>query len=110
MLRLGMSGVDETQGTADDYTTRATYAGLTTNCDVVLEFNNANNGFARCQVFGSSVGPDHLRITSGNASFTTNPNWFSIRSWWSTAQFSTTASSPATPQPGTRSSSSRSRR
>lgn len=75
-LSLGMSGVDETQGTADDYTIRAVYAGLTTSCDVVLRFDNAATGFARCSVGGSSIGSDHIRITSGTASFNTGFSWY----------------------------------
>ncbi|MEM8993248.1 MAG: hypothetical protein AAGF23_00520 [Acidobacteriota bacterium] len=75
-LRLGMSGVDEVQGTADDYTIRAVYAGLTTSCDVVLRFDNAATGFARCSVGGTFVGPGHISITTGTASFNSNPNWF----------------------------------
>ncbi|MEM9555716.1 MAG: hypothetical protein AAGC60_15790 [Acidobacteriota bacterium] len=76
MLRLGMSGVDEVQGTADDYTIRARYAGLTTACDVVLRFDNAATGFARCSVSGSSINTDHFQITSATASFNTGFNWF----------------------------------
>ncbi|MEO1082705.1 MAG: hypothetical protein AAFY88_00540 [Acidobacteriota bacterium] len=75
-LRLGMSGVDETQGTADDYTIRAVYAGLTTSCDVVLRFDNAATGFARCSVGGTSVGSGHISITTGTASFNSGPTWY----------------------------------
>lgn len=74
-LSLGMSGLDETQGTADDYTIELTYAGLTDSCDVLLRFNNAATGFAVCSVSGSFVG-DHVRITSATASFNTNFSWF----------------------------------
>ena len=75
-LRLGMAGVDETEGTADDYTIQVTYAGLTTSCDVVLRFNNAATGFAVCSVGGSGIGGSHIRITSGTASFNTGFNWY----------------------------------
>ena len=75
-LSLGMSGVDETQGTADDYTIRAEYAGLTTSCDLVLRFNNAATGFAVCSVGGSGLGGGHWRITSATASFNTGYTWF----------------------------------
>ncbi|MEM6796636.1 MAG: hypothetical protein AAF725_21875 [Acidobacteriota bacterium] len=74
-LRLGMSGVDRIQGTADDYTIRLNYVGQTNSCDVVLRFDNAATGFANCRVGGSFVGSDHIAITTGTASFNTGFNW-----------------------------------
>lgn len=71
-LRLGMSGLDETQGTADDYTVELAYAGLTDTCDVVLDFDDTQTGFAVCFVNGTFLSPaDHLAITQGNIYFNT---------------------------------------
>lgn len=38
-LRLGMAGLDERQGTGDDYTVRVEYIGITNDCDIRLNFN-----------------------------------------------------------------------
>ena len=48
-LRLGMAGLDETAGTADDYTLTLTYAGMTTACDIVLDFDNSQTSVATLQ-------------------------------------------------------------
>lgn len=78
-LAYGMSGLDELQGTSDDYTIDLSYAGLTTSCDLVLEFDDTETGFAACKVSGSSFSPphsDHVAITEANAFFNTGFNWF----------------------------------
>ena len=76
MLRYAMSGVDEVQGNSDDYTISAEYVGMTTDCDVVLRYNNSATGFAVCNVSGSFVGSGHIRITAATASFNTGFDWF----------------------------------
>ncbi|MEM7355708.1 MAG: matrixin family metalloprotease [Acidobacteriota bacterium] len=82
MLRLGMSGLDETQGTADDYTLTVVSLGVSSSasCDVNISFNNAMTGFAVCQVgFSTSLlgNADHGAITSANSFFnTTAVTWF----------------------------------
>jgi hypothetical protein len=77
-LRLAMSGLDETQGTADDYLLLLTYGGLTTSgCDVVLDFDNSETDFAVCQTSGLFLNGTHVRITAANAYFnTTAVTWF----------------------------------
>lgn len=46
-IRYAMSGLDELQGTSDDYTFTLQYSGLTTAADIVLDFDDAEAfGFA----------------------------------------------------------------
>ena len=80
-LRLAMSGLDELQGTGDDYTLTVTSLGISdsADCDINLSFNNAQTGFAVCQVgyFAYNFAPDHAIISSANAYFNTNAvDWF----------------------------------
>ncbi len=75
-LSYGMSGIDELAGTGDDYTLQLAYQGLTTGCDVVLDFDNSQTGFAVCQTGGVFLGGGHVRITSANVFFNTGFNWF----------------------------------
>ena len=82
MLRLAMSGVDEIQGTADDYSLSVQSLGISdsTDCDINLSFDNAETGFAVCGVtYFTSVGgnTDHGRIASADAYFNTDAvTWF----------------------------------
>ncbi len=76
-IRLGMSGVDETQGTADDYTINIEYIGVANNCDVQLNVTGAS--FAFCSISSAPVSPpNHLRINSANIQLgsAANFNWF----------------------------------
>ncbi len=76
-LRLGMSGLDENQGNADDYTITLTYAGLTTACDIPIDFDNSQTGFAVCSVSGNFIGgTDHVQITAANIFFNNGASWF----------------------------------
>jgi hypothetical protein len=75
-LGLGMSGLDETQGTGDDYTITLTYAGLTTACDIPLDFDNTQTGFAVCQAGGTFLNATHIAINSSNIFFNTGSTWF----------------------------------
>lgn len=77
-LRLGMSGVDETAGTPDDYTLQLQYQGITaTNCDINIRFQ-AGAGFASCSTSAGSIGgSNHWRISTANIFFDPNVvNWF----------------------------------
>jgi hypothetical protein len=82
MLRLAMSGLDEIQGTADDYTLNVVSLGISDSpdCNINLSFNDDETGFAVCQVsfFTSVMGnTDHGRIASANAYFNTAAvTWF----------------------------------
>jgi hypothetical protein len=77
-LRYAMAGLDRLQGTADDYKLHLTYGGLTTSgCNIVLAFDNAQTGFAVCQVAGLLIGGSgHARITTASSFFNTGFNWF----------------------------------
>ena len=78
-LMYAMTGLDETIGTADDYTIDMQYVGLTDSCDIVVD--SRNTGFGSCSVGGTSIDfanfPNHLAISG--ATFNYNPNavtWF----------------------------------
>jgi hypothetical protein len=76
-IRYAMSGLDELQGTADDYTLALIYAGLTTSADIVIDFDNSQAGFAATYYGGSSIGgTDHWRITSASIYFNDGYDWF----------------------------------
>lgn len=75
-LRLGMAGVDEIEGTADDYTINIDYIGVANDCDVQLNVTGAS--FAFCSInFAVVSGPNHLRINSANIQLgsAANFNW-----------------------------------
>lgn len=72
-LQYGMSGLDESAGSSDDYTFHLNFA--TSNCDINLSFDNAETGFAVCQA-GFSLIPDQSAIiTSADIFFNTGFNW-----------------------------------
>ena len=78
-LELAMSGLDETAGTADDYTIELVYGGKKTGCDINVKTNTS--GLAFCSTGGSFVGTSangniHWRITSADAVFNSNISWF----------------------------------
>jgi hypothetical protein len=79
-LLYAASGLDENASTGDDYTIELEYGGLTTsNCDVVMDFDNNQTGFAVCGTGGAYIGNpnnQHVRITSANIYFNTGFNWF----------------------------------
>ncbi len=76
-LRLGMSGLDLTAGTTDDYTVTLSYAGLTTSCNIVLKFDDAQTSFAQCNAGGAFlVNGQHVVVTSGTVYFNTGYNWY----------------------------------
>ena len=77
-LRYAASGRNELAGDSDDYTINLEYGGISnSNCDINLNFDNSQTGFAVCQVGGTFLsGSDHIRITSANIFFNTSFNWF----------------------------------
>lgn len=75
-LRLAMTGLDETVGGGDDYTINLTYAGLTTACDIPIDFDNSQTGFAVCQTSGNFLNGTHVAITAANIFFNTSANWY----------------------------------
>ncbi|MEM6638261.1 MAG: hypothetical protein AAF610_00020 [Pseudomonadota bacterium] len=76
-LRYGESGLDEVAGTADDYTIKLVYVGVTNDdCNVQIVVNN-QTGFASCGFGLSSVGNNgHFRITSGTVRLNDGTNWY----------------------------------
>jgi hypothetical protein len=62
-LRVAMAGVDENQGTADDYTFSLTYAGLTAAADIVIDFDATQTNFAVTFTSGTSINATHFRLT-----------------------------------------------
>lgn len=74
-IRLGRSGVDRVQGTADDYSIVLNYVGRTSNCDVDIAFD-PGAGFAFCQVGGQVIAANHVRITTADIRMDSNAAWF----------------------------------
>lgn len=76
-IRLGMSGLDLTAGTSDDYGVTLSYAGLTTSCNIVLDFDDTQTSFAQCNAGGAFlVNGQHVVVTSGTVYFNTGYNWY----------------------------------
>lgn len=75
-LRIGMSGVDENQGTADDYTVELNYGGIADDCDITIEMTGES--FAVCSAGATGISADHFSITTGTITLgsTANVNWF----------------------------------
>jgi uncharacterized protein (TIGR03382 family) len=70
------SGLDEIAGTADDYTVVLNFLGLTTGADIVIDFDNAQTGFAVSQSGGTFLSADHIAINSTAIYFNSGSNWF----------------------------------
>ena len=76
-LELAMAGLDETAGTSDDYAIELLYGGISSSgCDITLDFDNTQTGFAVCQTGGSFINGTHVRITSASIYFNTGFDWF----------------------------------
>lgn len=76
-LRYGMSGIDETAGSGDDYTLVLNYIGLDAGADIVIAFDNGQTGFAVSSSSGTFLTPTHVAITGNNIYFnTTAVTWF----------------------------------
>jgi len=76
-ILYAMAGLDETDGTPDDYDLKLSYAGMMNSCDIVLAFDDSNTGFAQCNLSVKFINSsDHLRIDSATAFFNTGVNWF----------------------------------
>jgi len=70
------SGLDEIAGTSDDYTVVLNFLGLTTGADIVIDFDNAQTGFAVSQSGGTFLSPDHIAVSSTAIFFNSGSNWF----------------------------------
>jgi len=91
-IRLGAAGLDEIQGTLDDYTIQLNYVGQISTCDLTVEFGGT--GFASCAVAGQGIIPDHVRISSAQLMFSPTVTWF-----FSQAPNTTTTITADTPDP-----------
>ncbi len=74
-IRLGQSGIDRIQGTADDYSIVLEYVGRTSNCDIDIAFI-PGAGFAFCQISASSIASNHFRITAADIRLDSAANWY----------------------------------
>jgi hypothetical protein len=75
-LRFGMSGLDETAGTSDDYTLTLTYGGIASGCDIMADFDDTQTGFATCAVSATNISGDHWSVTDANMYFNSTVAWF----------------------------------
>lgn len=73
-LRLAMSGFDQISGTHDDYTLALEFAGLTTNADIIVNFNSSS--FASCEINATEFRTGHFVIRQANIFFNSNIKWF----------------------------------
>jgi hypothetical protein len=74
-IRYAESGIDELQGTADDYDLNIVFSGQTTSADIVIDFDNNRTGFAVSSSGGTLLTDTHVAITSNNIFFNTGFNW-----------------------------------
>ncbi len=74
-IRLGMTGQDMIQGTADDYVINLTYAGFNSDADVVVDFDNETS-FALTTGIGLYAGAGHKTMYSTGIHFNTDWDWF----------------------------------
>ncbi|NKB22700.1 MAG: hypothetical protein GKS01_19600 [Alphaproteobacteria bacterium] len=70
------SGLDEIAGTADDYTVVLNFLGLDAGADILIDFDNAETGFAVSQSGGTFLNSDHIAINSTEIFFNSGSNWF----------------------------------
>lgn len=75
-LWLASAGVDEVEGTGDDYTFRLVYADM--GADILVSFDNGETGFAVTRLTGQQIAPSasHVAIISARIYFNTGFNWF----------------------------------
>lgn len=72
-IRIAAAGIDEIEGTADDYTLNLQYVGVTNSCDIVVRLINTPS-FAFCQTSQTALSGRHrvltfASVTTGNASW-----------------------------------------
>ncbi|MBK17452.1 MAG: hypothetical protein CMM52_01255 [Rhodospirillaceae bacterium] len=70
------SGIDEIQGTADDYNLVLKFLGLDAGADIVVDFDNSQVSFAASFSSGVFIGTDHVAITDTSIYFNSGSNWF----------------------------------
>ncbi len=75
--RMGMTGLDETASTADDYTINMVYGGIqadTSGCDIVIE--SKLTGFGVCSIGGFVLSATHFAISTGTFQYNSEINWY----------------------------------
>lgn len=79
-IRYAMSGVDEIQGTSDDYTLKINYVGLSDSSDMIIRFDRPD-GFAAAYVGAKPLSGNH-RTMGKNRIINYNPNLPGNRDWY----------------------------
>lgn len=77
MIRLGQAGVDETEGTADDYQLQLVYGGVQNGCDITVQVTGSS--FAFCSVGTQTISGNHRRVLPGafvQMESTTTRDWY----------------------------------
>lgn len=77
-IMYGQSGIDEIQGTADDYDLRVNFVdwdGVSARPDIVVDFDDNQTGFAVSRSGGTFIASDHISITTNNIYFNSGFNW-----------------------------------
>ena len=78
-IRYAATGLDETAGTADDYTLVIEYVGLVNaqaDADITVQFDDSETAFAVSRSSGRFLATDHVAITSNNIFFNDGSAWF----------------------------------
>ncbi len=75
-ILYAQSGLDELAGTADDYSMTIEFLGQTASADIVIDFDNAQTGFAVSQSGGSFLSADHVVVTTSSIYFNDSFNWY----------------------------------
>lgn len=91
-IRYAQSGLDEIQGTFDDYDLRVNFVdwdGIAERPDIVVDFDDDATVFAESQSLGEFLTVDHLRISSNNIFFNDGFSW----------HFNTVSNAAAVPEP-----------
>ena len=77
-LQLGMAGVDETPGTADDYEIRMIYGGQRTsrgNCEIMIQ--SSTSGFGVCFTSGAFIGgTNHVQLINPVYEYNSDFNFY----------------------------------
>ncbi len=77
-LQLGMAGVDETPGTADDYDIRMIYGGQRTsrgNCEIMIQ--SSTSGFGVCFIGGAFIGgTKHVQLINPVYEYNSEINFY----------------------------------
>lgn len=77
-LRMGMTGVDEIAGNADDYEIRMVYGGVrddTSDCEIVID-SDPGAGLAFCSTGGFFVGPQHVTLSGPDYFYNPDVNFY----------------------------------